>query len=292
MTKQSEYGIGVDIGGSHITSAAINLETGEIFPESLFRMRVNSQGKAEHILLVWTECIQASMNTVGKENVKGLGVAMPGPFDYENGISLINDENQKKYISLYQLNLREHLAQRLNIQPGQLFFKNDAACFLLGEVFNGAAKGTHNSIGITLGTGLGSAIMINDDSKDAELWCSPFRNGVAEDYISTRWFLKRYYDLSGRNVADVKELSSLIQIDKTAKLVFDEFGSALGEFLKPLVLKYNPEVIVIGGNIANAWPLFIDPATKEIESVSKDIKIQKAILGEEAALIGAASLLA
>ena len=66
---------------------------------------------------------------------------------------------------------------------------NDASCFLKGEVFGGAAKGYNHVIGITLGTGLGSATFKNGVVYDGDLYYTPFKESTAEDYLSTRWFI-------------------------------------------------------------------------------------------------------
>ena len=131
-----------------------------------------------------------------------IGIAMPGPFDYENGISYIKDQN--KYEALYGLNIKEQLAKKLEISISDISILNDAACFLQGEVFGGAGQGFKRVMGLTLGTGFGSARSVDGKTDDADLWCSPYREGIAEDYLSTRWFLKQYKEISGKLVKNVK----------------------------------------------------------------------------------------
>lgn len=286
MSKK--FAIGVDIGGSHITSAVIDLESGNIFQSSHSRMRVNAHGTPENIISVWSESIQTSIDHIGKEQLTGVGIAMPGPFDYDLGISFIKDQN--KYDELYGLNVKNLLSSSLEIPATQIRFLNDAACFLKGEVFSGAAAGAKSAIGFTLGTGLGSAFYADGKAVDAQLWCSKFRDSIAEDYISGRWFVKRYRELSGRDVTDVKTLADLVDSDGTAYMVFNEFGETLSEFTMPLLLNKKPEFVVIGGNIANSWNLFINKLQEDVQKVLPDTKIVKAHLSEEAALIGAASL--
>ncbi|MNT42828.1 Fructokinase [compost metagenome] len=167
---------------------------------------------------------------------------------------------------------------------------NDAACFLKGEAFCGAAEGAKSAIGFTLGTGLGSAYYFNEKAEDAQLWCSRFRDNIAEDYISARWFVRRYQELSGREIVDVKALADLVDTDGTAFMVFSEFGETLSEFMMPILMDKKPEYVVIGGNIANGWNLFINKLQDDVHQQLPDIKIVKAQLSEEAALIGAASL--
>src|SRR5690606_20272152 len=122
-------------------------------------------------------------------------------------ISKIKD--QKKFQSLYNLNVRQELSRRLSIPPEHIRFINDAASFLQGEVFCGAGRDYKRVLGLTLGTGLGSAICKEGVAEDADLWNSLFKDGIVEDYLSGRWFLQRYTKLSDDTVCDVKELNEL-----------------------------------------------------------------------------------
>ncbi len=287
-----KYAIGADIGGSHISTAAIDLTDASIVRSSICRSAVNAQGNAESILSSWTEAVRTSIISVGKDSVKGVGLAMPGPFDYSAGISLINDTSQNKFLSLYQVNIKEALAKRLELDAANILFKNDAECFLLGEVFGGAAKGSKRSIGVTLGTGFGSAFMFDGRSEDANLWCAPFRGGIAEDSISTRWFINRWKELTGQTPAGgVKELADAAANNPQAKAVFEEFGETLREFLIPLTVKHRADTLVIGGNIALSWDLFIMPLKRALAQTSPSTRAVRAELGEEAALVGSAGLL-
>lgn len=212
---------------------------------------------------------------------------MPGPFDYDNGISLIKD--QDKFRSLYLANIKNELAIKLGIDADCIKFINDAAAFLQGEVFCGAAKGYDRALGVTLGTGLGSAVTVNGNATDAALWNSSFREGIAEDYLSTRWFLARYKSLTGISIDGVKELTLLASKDVRAMQVFKEFGFALGEFLTTVIKQHSSQVVVLGGNIAQAFELFEPTLTEKLNSAKLNTKIKLTELNENATLIGAAA---
>ena len=274
--------LGVDIGGSHVTAAIVDLDKGVLVKNSIKRNAVDSRTNKEEILAAWCEVINAAF---GKNNVgeKSIGIAMPGPFDYEKGVSLIKD--QDKFDSLYMVNVREELAKKLAIKPSCIRLINDAAAFMQGEVFSGAAKGYQSVLGLTLGTGLGSAISVNGVSQDAALWNSEFKAGIAEDYLSTRWFIKKYKQLTGTTVEGVKELSSIAQTDHNAMKVFEEFGVNLSKFLEPIINGHGSEIVILGGNIAQAFPLFSNILQQKLPKTN--IKITE--LNEHASLIGAAS---
>ncbi|HEY5391499.1 MAG TPA: ROK family protein, partial [Hanamia sp.] len=122
------------------------------------------------------------------------------------------------------------------------------------------------------------------------LYSSPFKDGVAEDYLSSRWFLKRYNAITGRTVKNVKELSEKITEEPRIKMLFVEFGKNLGKVLSGYAKEHPCETIVIGGNISNAWDLFISKTKTILDKLPKTVTVKRAVLGEEGALIGAASL--
>lgn len=292
-----KYAIGGDIGGGHITVAVIDLDDARIVTGSHCRMDVDAEGSAEGILSAWTEAIkQSAQQAVDEAGIEpsaivGMGLAMPGPFDYENGIAKIIE--QKKFRSLYDMDVRAALAQRTGFAPESIKFKNDAENFLRGCVFGGVGKGSKRAIGVTLGTGFGSAYYIDGESADADLWCAPFRGKIAEESISTRWFNARYEELTGKKVRGVKFLIDGVMngTDKEAKQVFSEFSDTLIEFLVPLVSEKKADTLILGGSIALSAHLFIEPLKAAMAKANPSTRVLTTILGEESTLLGCASLI-
>lgn len=275
--------IGVDIGGSHISAASIIFNSGELsladFQESSTDTTVAS---ASALISAWSAVIQASAS--GAENYQ-VGIAMPGPFDYQNGISLIQDQGKMK--SLFQLSVKNLLAESLDIPLVNIQFTNDAAAFLLGESIAGSAKAFKNVIGITLGTGLGSAIKVGEVVTDAKLWTAPFRDGIAEDYLGTNWFVteaKKRFDLS---ISGVRELAESQFIKQEADMLFEIFGKTLGEFLVPYLIRLQAESVILGGKIALLHARFLPDTIKYLIQNDCFAEIKISTLGEQAALIGA-----
>lgn len=279
--------LGVDIGGTHITVALVDLSTGSVVPQSAKRETVDSCATANEILQTWAKVIKAGLGEKYASNTC-IGVAMPGPFDYQNGISLIKEQN--KFKALYKVNIKEELAKCLEIMPSNIRFINDAASFLQGEIYSGAAKGYKNAIGLTLGTGLGSAIAIDGEARDAALWNAPFLGGIAEDYFSTRWFVSKYKALTGHEPSGVKELADGASEDPFARQIFNEFGRGLAHFLADIIRANRGEVVVLGGNIAQAYHLFEHHLTSGLQAYHLNLPVKLALLNEHAALIGASSL--
>lgn len=278
--------LGVDIGGSHITTALVDMEKGELLNETEAREPLNSTGSAEEILSTWLTCVRRSL--AGHAGTIPVGIAVPGPFDYENGISLISQ--QPKFRSLYGLSLKPLLSAPLGIPEEYIYFMNDACSFLKGEMVGGALRGQDHVMGITLGTGLGSAFSREGDVTDADLWQSPFEDSIAEEFLSTRWFTSRYEALSGKKISGVKDIAVLADEDPVKQQVFDEFAGNLSRFISSQQQTHQYNNIVIGGNIAKAAPFFAGGLDRRIGELQEPVKYCLAVLGEKAALIGAAGM--
>jgi glucokinase len=286
--------IGVDVGGSHITSAAVDLGNLTIVDGTLFSNKVNSKGSKEVIFESWAKAISRSIKSVPLTGTKRISFAIPGPFQYKKGIAMfeIND----KYENLYQVSVSDELPAFLEEDDVAFRYLNDATSFGVGVARIGEAKEYHKVIALTLGTGFGSCFITDgiphvntpDVPEDGCLWDKPFRQGIADEYFSTRWFKKRYLELSSTEIKGVKEIAEAD--NEFSKAVFNEFGNNLAEFMAPVIRKYKPDLIVLGGNISNASNQFL-PATKEkLSSEDLNVKFIISSLMEEAAIIGSARL--
>ncbi len=290
--------IGTDIGGSHISCAAVDLETGKIIRETLTEREVNNQASAAEIISVWAEALSAVIGKVHIGRIKGIGFAMPGPFDYVKGICYI--KGVAKYENLYGFNITDAISSSLGVQEGFLIrFMNDASSFAVGEAWAGSASRVNRSLSITFGTGFGSAFISNkipivDGNEVPRLGCIyhiPYKDGIADDYFSTRWFLGQYKKLKGKELKGVKELADLAATDKAVMDLFTEFGDGAAAFLAPWLKKFNAEVLVVGGNISHAYSLFGEVFESRLKKENCQCKVVISKLKEDAALLGSAYLL-
>jgi glucokinase len=290
--------IGADIGGSHITCAAIDLVSGNILRDTISEREVDNQAPASDIIDVWADAVSGSLKKIPSDSVKGIGFAMPGPFDYVKGISYI--KGVAKYDNLYGINVQEAIADALQV-PGDFLirFMNDASSFAVGEAWAGSATKEKKSLSITLGTGFGSAfisdrIPIVDGPLVPKIGCVyhlPYKNGIADDYFSTRGLLGRYKRITGKELRGVKELAALAPADKTVMDLFADFGDNLAIFLAPWLKGFEAEILVIGGNISHAYNLFGDVFEERLKKENCKSMVALSKLKEDAALMGSAYLL-
>ncbi len=290
--------MGIDIGGSHITCQLFDINANHLLEGSKTRVEVDGNGSKESIIGSWVKAIQQTSSNETLKDLAGIGFAMPGPFDYRNGIAWF-DKNVDKFHNLTGVDVKAELLQRLNLPADfPIRFLNDASSFAVGMANVTPVSKFERIIALTLGTGFGSTFIKNglpvagEDGipEDGFLYHIPFQKSIADEYFSTRWFLNEYKNRTGLTISGVKELTELSVNDKTAKEIFTLFGKNLGNFLMPWVQKFNAECIVLGGNISKSYPLFKSVLMNEFTNMDFQPEIVISELDENAALIGSARL--
>ncbi len=290
--------IGVDIGGSHISCAAIDLESFRILRETVTERAVDNKAPADDIIGVWSQALSDIIKKIPANSLKGIGFGMPGPFDYVRGISYIR--GVAKYEHLYGCNVKEEISKKLDFpEDFPIRFMNDVSVFAVGEALVGKAAKVNRSMSITLGTGFGSAFIDNkipivDGPEVPKLGCVyhlPYGDNIADDYFSTRWFLGSYKKMKGKELSGVKELADLASTDKEVMDLFTRFGNDLALFLVPWLIRFKAEIVVVGGNISHAYNLFGGVFENRLKSEGSSCKVALSELKEDAALIGSAYLM-
>ena len=285
--------ISVDIGGSHIAVSAIDGKN--IIPNRTITLPVNSKGSANEILTTWSSAIKTCIKAVSEHQVIGLGIAMPGAFDYQTGIALF--EETDKYNSLYGLDIRKELRSYLCYPDYEIRFINDATAFAMGASLFEFTR-DQSTLVIVLGTGFGTALIRGNKPilkgknvpADGCFWHIPYKDGIADDYFSTRWLINRYKELSGKFVSGVLHIARVYDSDELARKVFDEFGSNLGDFLSEHLANLSIETVLFGGKIANALPFFKSSLEAKLEAAHLNVSLKKSTLIDEATLIGSSLL--
>ena len=247
----------IEIGGTHLTAAIVSIDGRAVDPGTLERTALAPDGARGALV----ETIVAAALRLTRPDVACWGVATPGPFDYARGISFIR--GVAKLDALYGVDLRAELSRALATRPQDVSFVNDADAFLIGEWWAGAARGHARTMGVTLGTGLGSAFMVDGRivetapsvPPEGRLDLIPFRGAPVEGTLSRRGLRAAYGDES----TDVVEIAQMARAgERRAADVLHGFGSGLGEFLAPWVERFGPTCVVLGGSIARSWDIWSD----------------------------------
>lgn len=245
------------------------------------------------------DAIASKVKQLNSQNqAVALGVGTPGPTDVEGRIALvaINLAGWKNV----------PLAEELELKTGlKTTIANDANCAGLGEAWLGAGKNYHNSILLTLGTGVGGAIILNDRLFTGHLGaagelglitfnpdghpCNSGNQGSLEQYVSATAIIRE----TGKTPAELGLLAD--NHDPTALTFWHNYGRQLGAGLATLIYVLTPEVIIIGGGVSASAHHFLPSTEKEIEkrvlATSRvNLKITVAELGNHAGMVGAAKL--
>lgn len=290
--------MGIDIGGSHITCQLFDINTNRLAADSKVRVAIDGNASKESILGNWVKAIQQTVLNEKIINLSGIGFAMPGPFDYRNGIAWF-DENVDKFHHLTGVDVKAELLVRLDLPANfRVRFLNDAASFAVGMANVEPASKFKRILALTLGTGFGSTFIKNGlpvageegIPEDGFLYHIPFQKSIADEYFSTRWFLSEYKNLTGKEISGVKELVKLAGNNYTANEIFNNFGKNLGTFLVSWIQKFNAECVVLGGNISKSYPLFESSFNAKLKTEKIRTEIVISELDEDAALIGSAQL--
>ena len=287
--------IGVDIGGSHITSAIVDLNGLKIIVGSTYSVKVDNKGSKDNILKCWSKAVNQSIKCLGIQNEIRIGFAMPGPFNYKKGLGMFIGNNEK-YESLYGVSIPDELSKYLQADKMDFRFLNDATAFGVGVASIGKAKDYSKVVAITLGTGFGSAFILDgvpqvradNVPKGGFMWDKPYKVGLGDDYFSTRWCIKRYKEITGEETRGVKEIAEAN--NDSSRKVFVEFGSNMAEFMLPFLKKYQPDLIILGGNVSKANELFLPALKNKIKDAGLQVDFEISDVLEEAAIIGSAKL--
>ena len=253
--------IGVDLGGTNIRAGLMD------GTELIRKEKVSCPAQGSE-----SEVIEAVAGLIGKlvsEDVDAIGIGVPSVVDTAKGI-VYNVANIPSWVEVH---LKDILEERFDIP---VFINNDSNCFTLGESRFGAGKEYKDMVGVTLGTGVGSGIMIGGhlyEGRNAgagEIGCLTYLDKDFESYCSTPFFVS--HNTSGAGLAARAEAG-----DAEAIALWDEFGGHIGELVKAILFAYDPEAIVFGGGIAAGHPHFEKAMRRTIETfpyeTGKDVKI-------------------
>lgn len=289
----SNLAIGVDVGGSHVCSAVIDIDAGTIVGEPI-TTDVAHDEPADVLFAAWAENLTRCL-AAAPEPVTRIGMDFPGPFDYANGIS----QMEHKMPHIKGLSVADELRKRMpNSENLEFRFVNDANSFALGEAYFGGAKDADRVVVLAIGTGLGSGFIADHKivesgetvPPDGEVWNLPYGDDIADAQFSTRGITGRYEKLTGVKMPGVKEIAQIYDTDPAARQTLDAFGWELADFTAPLIKQFQCKDILIGGNIARCLNLFGPKMEEGYKAAGLDVTIRPCALLSDAAMMGAAAL--
>ena len=243
--------IGIDLGG---TNMRVGLTDGATLVNSVIEPCPAKE--TEEVVL---NQLKRQIAQLMSSDVTGIGIGVPSVVDSVRGIVY----NVANIPSWKEVHLKEQLEKEFGIPVA---VNNDANCFALGVWKYGEGKGTRDMVGLTMGTGIGSGIIINGqlyngvNTGAGEIGSLPFKDADYEFYCSSRFFSHLHGD-TGANFGKRAQAG-----DAEAIAVWNEFGQNVGELIKAVLLTYAPEAIIIGGGIASAFSLFEAPMRASLES--------------------------
>ena len=270
--------LGVDIGGTKITAALI--EDDKIVKEYTCPTPFDQEK------LIVVNAVAQAISQVFDADIMGIGIGVPGLVDLQNNLVL----DVINIPSWDVVPLKQLLEDRFK-KP--VFVNNDSNCFALGEKHFGKGKPYRNFVGVTLGTGLGAGIIINNHLYSGQLaGAGEFGNiyyldSNIENYCCGMFFKNR--NLNGRKLADKAQSG-----DREAQKLFDELGGHIGHGLANILFALAPEAIILGGSVAESFPLFEKAMRKAFDDfpfqkLYHDLKIE--VSSEpNSAVLGASSL--
>lgn len=271
--------IALDLGGTNIRAARVD--------NGVCTDKASVSCPATEPEDVVIDSIVSLIDPLMSVEVDGIGVGVPSVVDPERGIVY----NAANIPSWKEVHLKEKLEKRFGVS---VKVNNDCNCFALGESTYGAAKGMKDVVCITLGTGVGSGLILDGKLYSGvlcgagEVGSLPYKDSDYEHYCSTLW-LKGKHNTNGADLA-----KRAAEGDVEAIELWKEFGRHLGELSKAIMFAYAPQAIVVGGGIAPAMPLFIEGWKKTVSTfpyagIRENCKLLQAQL-PDANLLGAALL--
>ncbi|MGV9607478.1 ROK family protein [Streptomyces sp. NPDC003631] len=253
----------LEIGGTHVTAALVEPRDGRVLDRT--RMPLDAHGSAEEILGTVHDCAATLVVPSGAR----WGVAVPGPFDYAGGIALFAGVG--KFDALYGVDVGAALRGGLRRHPADVVFLNDAHAFLAGEWSAGAARGHRRVVGITLGTGVGSAFLADGHMceygpgvpPEGRMDLTEVGDEPLEDVVSRRAILLRY----GDPALDVHDIAERARAGEGRALrVLGNAFSTLGAVLGPRLVAFGATALVVGGSMARSCDLVAPALTSGLEA--------------------------
>ena len=307
---EKKYVVGVDLGGTKIYTALVDLE-GYIIREKTVETLANEGEQAVMGRIIDT--INYVIDETDKDLIRSIGIGSPGPLDVKNGIIVENSNLPFKNFAIVKT-----IKETYDLPT---YLDNDANVATLGEFMFGAGKGTENMIFITASTGIGGGAVLNGrlfrgatgnalevghtivSTEGPRCGCGnvgcaeAFGSGTAigkraKEAVASNveTTLKNYEDVTSKEV--FKEAANG---DRVAKDILESSLTYLGIAVANTITNFDPEKVVIGGGVVNGGDIVLDTIRKVVaercmRTFVQSCTVEKAVLGGKAGVLGAAAL--
>ncbi|MBC7949997.1 MAG: ROK family protein [Chitinophagaceae bacterium] len=233
--------IGIDIGGTYVRAARVESEV----PGDIDSKALGAEVSIDEIL----ETLFKIVDKVFGPGIDAIGIGVPGLVDQDEGVvyDVMNIPSWKS------VRLKEIMEARYQVP---VLINNDANCFALGEFYFGQGIGHDSLIGVTLGTGLGSGIILNSklytgkSGGAGEFGMIQYLDKYYEYYASGQFF-QNVYGRNGENIFLEAQAGN-----QEALRMYAELGVHLGNALKTILLAYDVDLIILGGSVSRAYSFF------------------------------------
>jgi len=276
--------VGIDLGATNTRIGLVSFEGKLIKTTKVFSKTPN-------------DLIRQLKSFIGRRMVEGIGIGAPGPLDLRQGRIL----NTPNLISWRQTPIVKLLKD--NFQT-KVYLERDTNIALFGEAWRGKAKEKRNVLMLTLGTGVGGAIMVNGhiyhgtNGVGAELGhmkisdkgptCGCGNVGDLEAFLGARGVRERF------DITQPELIDKVLSGDKKAIKIAEKLGKILGIAIGNLINIFDPELVIIGGGVSKIGDVLLDPASISAREVALVLPLRAEIvigqLGDDAGIYGGARL--
>lgn len=269
--------LGIDLGGTNIRGGLVK----ENRLRNILSQKINSQGSSDEVL----NEIFAFTDQLFNDSVKAIGVGVPGLVSKGIVYDVVNIP------SWTQISLQQLMQVRYSVPVS---INNDANCFALGEFYFGKGNGSDSMLGLSIGTGLGSGIIINKKLYEGKN-CGAGEFGMIDyldryyEYYASGQFFQNVYGINGDNV-----FQNAKERNEEAIKMYEEFGLHLGNAIKTILYALDVDLIILGGSVSKAFSFFSKTMFHQIETFAykrtiENLKIEVSEL-EHCGVLGAAAL--
>ena len=297
-----QYVVGVDVGGTNIKLGVVG-PLGQVIVRNSFATKPFASSRIKLITALASE-IEASIITAGlsKKQIAGVGIGLPGLVDYEKGfVRFLPNIPGWRSVPL------KSILQKMVKLP--VYVDNDVKIITLAESKFGAGKGVRNLVCLTLGTGVGAALILNgqlyrgQDNAAGELGHVPLNEhgpkcncggiGCFETYVGNRALFALASRMMGKPGMTTQDMFALAKKgNKKALLFWKTAGRHIGNGLVGIVNLLNPRLLIIGGGVSNNERFLFKTITETIRSRAMSLqgsafKIKRAKFKDDAGIIGA-----